>query len=297
MPASAVRRSDRIWGSSLGAAPGPWSPPLPRPLYRAPRPLAPQGRAGYDPPPLARFESSRRGSERQRRKTDVQRTLSHSRAEERARPGLRAGELGARGAEGRARENAPQSRGSSLHHRRPGDLHRRPGRDEAAPRPPPVTRALPPRQRPRGGAGDRRRQPGEDRLERDAVVLPGHGPAQGRGAARRQVPADDQRRDHAQHEQDLPSGRDRRRLRADRLLALQPLLHDTGLRRPADLHPGSPQLHGAPAAGRIRLRDLPLQLRLDRGQPAHRPGTDGKRGGLEAVFGGGAARLLHHAGR
>ena len=96
-----------------------------------------------------------------------------------------------------------------------------------------IARALPPRERQGGRDGDRRRQRGEDRLERDAVVVAGHGPAQGRGAAGRQVPPDAERRHHAQHEQDLPSGRDRLRLRADRLLALQPLLHDAGLRRPA----------------------------------------------------------------
>ena len=51
---------------------------------------------------------------------------------------------------------------------------------------------------------------------------------QGRRPARRAVAADAQRRDHARAEQDRLPGRDRRGLRADRLLALQRAL------RPAD---------------------------------------------------------------
>ena len=92
----------------------------------------------------------------------------------------------------------------------------------------------------------------------------------------------------------VSSGRDRLRLRADRLLALQPVFHDAGLRRPADLHPGGAQLHGAPPARGLRLRRHAVQLHVHRRQPAHRAGADGQRGGLEAGLVGGAAGVLHH---
>ncbi len=62
-----------------------------------------------------------------------------------------------------------------------------------------------------------------------------------------------------------------------------PYFMTAGLRRPADLHPGRAQLHGAPPARGVRLRHLPVQLHLHRGQPAHRAGADGQRRGLEAV--------------
>ena len=93
-----------------------------------------------------------------------------------------------------------------------------------------------------------------------------------------------QRRDHARPVEDRLPGRDRRGLRADRLLALQrrtsPGRSWPSSRSPT---PGRLEPHRPPAARGLRLRDHPVQLHRDRRQPADRAGADGQHRGLEAV--------------
>ena len=79
-------------------------------------------------------------------------------------------------------------------------------------------------------------------------------------------------------------GRDRRRLRARRLLAVQrrtsrrQILAEQPMSRPRGLEP-----HRPPPAGGLRLRDHAVQLHRDRRQPADRAGADGQHRRVEAV--------------
>ena len=82
--------------------------------------------------------------------------------------------------------------------------------------------------------------------------------------------------------QDRPAGRDRRCLRADRLLAVQRHLRPGDPGQPADLRTGSVEPHRLPAARRVRLRDHPVQLHRDRREPAHRTRAAGQHRALEA---------------
>ena len=119
---------------------------------------------------------------------------------------------------------------------------------------------------------------------RDLPSTSGRHPAQGRRPARRAVAAADQRRDHAGPVQDGLPGRDRRRLRADRLLALQRALRPADPHRAADRQqPRHLEPHRPPPARGLRLRDHAVQLHRDRRQPADRAGADGQHGGLEAL--------------
>ena len=91
-------------------------------------------------------------------------------------------------------------------------------------------------------------------------------------------------------------GRDRLRVRADRLLALQPGLRAAALRRAADLATTAMwnQLDYRPLEG-LRLRGHAVQLHGHRRQPADRAGADGQHGGLEAGVDARCCRaLLHH---
>ena len=93
-----------------------------------------------------------------------------------------------------------------------------------------------------------------------------------------------QRRDHAWPVEDRLAGRDRRRLRADRLLAVQCPLRPGDPGRPADREqPWRLEPYRPPAARGLRLRDHPVQLHRDRRQPAHGSRLDGQHGDLEAV--------------
>ena len=94
--------------------------------------------------------------------------------------------------------------------------------------------------------------------------------------------ADAQRRDDARPVEDRAPGRDRRGLRADRLLALQRRVHGADLRGAADLAPGHLEPDGAPPARGLRLRGHAVQLHRDRRQPAARAGADGQHGRVEA---------------
>ena len=104
-----------------------------------------------------------------------------------------------------------------------------------APRSSPPPRHLPPLPRRRSRTGDRRGARGVAGVGGDAVGgarrdLPARGGPAGRALAR-----DAQRRHHARPVEDGARGRDRRRLRADRLLALQSALPGADLRRAAGL--------------------------------------------------------------
>ncbi len=145
-------------------------------------------------------------------------------------------------------------------------------------------------------AGDRRRRRGAARLgdagrwqDRAAVFL--------RAAELLTTTwrADAQRRDDARPVEDGVPGGDRRRLRADRLLALQPALRAGALRRAAAQQPRDVEPARLPAARGIRLRGHAVQLHVDRRQPADRAGADGQHGDLEAGVERDAERLLHHA--
>ena len=107
---------------------------------------------------------------------------------------------------------------------------------------------------------------------------------QGRRPARRSVAGAAQRGHDARPVQDRVAGRDRRGLRADRLLALQRALRARDPRRAADRQqPRRVEPHRPPAARGLRLRDHAVQLHRHRGQPADRAGADGQHRHLEAV--------------
>ena len=140
--------------------------------------------------------------------------------------------------------------------------------------------------------GRHRRGP---RLARAALRREVRDPAQGRRPAGRPVAPAAQRRDHARPVEDRLPGRDRRRLRAHRLLALQRPLRQADPHRPADREqPRHLEPHRPPPARGLRLRDHAVQLHRDRRQPAHRPGADGQHGDLEAVADPAARRAPHH---
>ena len=97
-------------------------------------------------------------------------------------------------------------------------------------------------------------------------------------------PADHQRGDDAEPEQDGLSGRDRRGLRVDRFPALQRLVHAPDIRGATRQRAGDMGLRRVPAARGLRPGDHAVQLHLDRRQPADQPGDDGQHGHLEAGF-------------
>jgi proline dehydrogenase len=111
-----------------------------------------------------------------------------------------------------------------------------------------------------------------------------------------------QRGDDARAVEDGVPGRDRRRVRADRLLALQRPLR-AGRSSPSSRSRTARRLepHGPPPARGLRLRDHAVQLHRDRRQPADRAGADGQHGDLEAVADAAVSahwtmRLLEEAG-
>ena len=143
-------------------------------------------------------------------------------------------------------------------------------------------------------------------MARAVLRRPRRHPAQGRRAALRTVARPPQRRDDARPEQDGLPGRDRRGVRAHRLLADQRPL------RPADPRAAAAaQRQGhleplrLPLARGLRLRDHAVQLHRHRRQPADRPGAHGQHRRVEAEpdaaargpADDGAARGGRHAAR
>ena len=118
-------------------------------------------------------------------------------------------------------------------------------------------------------------------------------PARG-GPARRAVARHAERGDRARPVQVGLPGRDRRRLRADRLLAVQRRLRQAAARRAARVEPGHLEPDGVPAARGVRARDHAVQLHRDRREPADRARPARQRGGVEAVADPAARGALHH---
>ena len=106
--------------------------------------------------------------------------------------------------------------------------------------------------------------------------------------------ADAQRRDDARPVEDGVPGRDRRGVRADRLLALQSGVRAGALRRAAAVERRDVEPARLPAARGIRLRGDAVQLHVDRRQPADRAGADGQHGDLEAGVERDALGVLPH---
>ena len=131
---------------------------------------------------------------------------------------------------------------------------------------------------------------------RTPVVGPGSRAAARRRARERQVPQRAPGDDHARPVEDLPPGRDRRRLRAGRLLPLQRPLRRPDLRDPAPVAARGVQLPRPARPGGLRPGDHPVQLHRDRRQPPDHRGADGQHGGLEAVGEGRAQQRRGHAG-
>ena len=185
---------------------------------------------------------------------------------------------------GRAREARATREGPQGAHRRPpqgGWRCRDDGR--AAARPPARAGPVQGRDPGRRARGDQGRRRGRSRLAGARHGRAVRRPAPGGRPAGRTVAAADQRRHHARPVEDGVPGRDRQRLRADRLLALQRPLRQADPHRPADREqPRDLEPHRPPAARGLRLRDHAVQLHRDRRQPADRAGADGQHRHLEA---------------
>ncbi len=92
-------------------------------------------------------------------------------------------------------------------------------------------------------------------------------PAQGRRPARRSVAPDAERRHHARPVEDGLPGRDRRGLRADRLLAVQRPLRPADP-RPTSRSPTAPASGTAPTTGRSRASSTPSRRSTSPRSPA-----------------------------
>ena len=141
------------------------------------------------------------------------------------------------------------------------------------------------------GGGQRARRPA--RMGQLAVRGSGRRVPPRRRAADDDVAADAERRDDAGPVEDRVPGRDRRGLRAGRLLALQRRVRAGAAGRAADQQPQRLEPDRLPAARGLRLRDHAVQLHRHRRQPFRRAGADGLHGGLEAGGHGDARQLLH----
>ena len=235
------------------------------------------------------------GSQHTIRGRERSRHLQGSRTDQRAGQGLQAGLAGARGAPRPTGADGGRAARDPTRDRRRGRAHGRDvrGRD-AAPEGP----------RPRGGAqgrreggpaGDRRGARGPPRLGAHTVGGSRRGLPPRGGAARGPVALDPSRGHDARSVEDGAPGRDRRRLRGGRLLALQRQVHDAHLRGAAGLVAGRVEPAGVPAARGLRLRRLAVQLHGDRRQPLDEPRADGQHGALEAGLDGRTLVLLPDA--
>ena len=101
-----------------------------------------------------------------------------------------------------------------------------------------------------------------------------------------------QRRDDARPEQDRAPGRDRRRLRADRLLALQRALHAADLRRAAELV--APGCGTASTTARSRASSSRSRRSTSRRSRGNLPSAPALMGNTVALEAGVDARALAH---
>ena len=190
----------------------------------------------------------------------------------------------------RARLAAGPPRGAARGGRRADPDHRRPppdGRRRALRR----RRAAPARlgarhlrerHRRRRGRRRRRREGRRARLGRPALRRARRGVPARRRPARRAVARHAQRRHDAGPVQVGAAGGDRRRLRADRLPAVQRALRPPGDRRAAALGARRVEPDGLAPARRLRHRHHPVQLHGHRREPADGARAHGQHGGLEA---------------
>jgi hypothetical protein len=214
---------------------------------------------------------------------DVFRPLPRPGPGQRARSGLRPRVARARVAGPGARRRRDGGGGDPVRDRGRARLHRADHRDHDAVRAPAGGREPPPR----GSGGDRpggRGGPARPvAVERAVVGAPGVGVPPGGGAARRAVAGSGERRHDDRAVQDLPPGRDRRRVRAHRLLAVQRALHAADTRGAAAGEPDRElEPDGPPPARRVRVRGHPVQLHQHRAEPAHRAGVHGQHRRVEA---------------
>ena len=124
---------------------------------------------------------------------------------------------------------------------------------------------------------------------------PGRGLPQGGRTAGRAVARHHERRHHPRPVQVAVPGGDRRGLRDDRLLAVQRLLRQEDPQRAAGIGARHLEPDGVPPARGLRAGHHPVQLHLDRRQPADRARPARQRGGVEAVADPAAGRALHDA--
>ncbi len=212
----------------------------------------------------------------------LQRNPAGSSARERAGEGLRARLPRAGRAEVAPERDVRRAHRDPARDRRARGAERRAGQGRDAARPRPRARGLA-----QGLA--RARLPGDRGGGRGAARVgelalggpPGRLPEGGR-AARDHLARAAQRRDHARPVEDGLPGGDRLGGGARRLLALQPALRAGALPGAAALERGDLEPARLPAARGLRLRGDALQLHVDRGQPADRPGPDGQHRRLEA---------------
>src|SRR5262249_34523692 len=147
----------------------------------------------------------------------------------------------------------------------------------------------------RGGGRPRGRARGRGRMGRDALVrAAGRVLASGR-ASGHALPAAAQRGHHARAVQDRAPGRDRRRLRIDRLLALERSLCRAHLQGAALFAARQWKPARAAPPERRRAGGDAVQLHVDRRQPADCTRHDGQRGGVEAGADGHAVGVVDHA--
>ena len=175
---------------------------------------------------------------------------SDSRAHQRRQPLIRARLPRTRRAQSAAEDDGGREDRDPHHHRRQGDSHRTDGEDRHAARSPARARRVPPRGSGARAAGDRRIGGRASRVGGVGLGGSGRGDSAGRGAPRHFVAPDDQRGDDAWPVEDGDAGRDRCRLRDDRLLAIQHVLRAGAVSRAADEQPRHVEPDGVPGARR-----------------------------------------------
>ena len=201
---------------------------------------------------------------------------------QRAGERLRARIAGAGEPEEETRGNVRRKNRDPAGHRRQGRAHQqaRAFGDAASARA--CARRFPPGRRIGSADGDPRRGPCAEGLGEPAVGSARGGVPESRRVAAGSVPRCVECIDDARPEQDLPPGRDRQRVRADRLLPLQRrVLRTIAARAAAEFARHLEPPRTSPAR-RLRVRGFAVQLHLDRRQPADRARAVRQYGDLEA---------------